>query len=162
MHFERFFGDINARYSARISRASRLRRVPPCRACGANKKTAEEETEEALSSEVLGEIFGEGGELSVKMKGKITEFEFTSEPVSEEVLETMRTVYGNYIEEIESYSVTYTVELSYEVSMKAGEDSDAALDASGEQTIEDQKQSGYVYKIDGKWYIAISPASESA
>lgn len=127
-----------------------------------DKKTAEEETEEALSSEVLGEIFGEGGELSVKMKGKITEFEFSSEPVSEDVLEAMRAVYGDYIEEIASYSVTYTVELSYDVSMKAGEGSDASLDASGERTLEDQKQSGYVYKIDGKWYIEIVLAGESA
>ena len=127
-----------------------------------DKKRAEEETEEALSSEILGEILGEGGELSLKMKGKLTEFEFTSDTVSDDVLEAMRAVYGDYIEEIASYSVTYTVELSYEVSMKAGEGSDAALDASGERTLEDQKQSGYVYKIDGKWYIEIVPAGESA
>ena len=107
-----------------------------------DKDTYKEQLEKEMSE-------SEDGAISVS--GSVTKFEFSSEPVSDEELETVKAAYpGIEIEAAEKYTVTYSADVKVTITLgNVSTDTDAS--------VADEETDGIVYKVAGNWYAGIVP-----
>ncbi|HIW04344.1 MAG TPA: hypothetical protein H9692_06460 [Firmicutes bacterium] len=113
--------------------------------------------EDSKDRETLKKMFnerlGEMGEISSNIK--ITKFECTVTDVTDEELETIKATYeGIDVQAASNCEYTASIEGTIKVSV-------GGVENEQDVSVEDEKGSVTVYKVGGKWYMAIIPAGQT-
>lgn len=109
-----------------------------------DRDTLKKQYDEELSGE--GEITG---------NVKITKFDCTVTDVTDEELETIKATYeGIDVQAVSKCEFTFSIEGTVKVSV-------GGVENEKDVSVEDEKGSLTVYKVGGKWYMAIIPAGQT-
>ena len=114
----------------------------------------EDEADRAEEKELAEKELEEMGEFEISIK--ITKFEFKEEETTDDELKAAQEKYaGIDIEEICNFSFVFSAEFSMTVTVEGVEE-------TIEDSVTDENVDGTVYKIGGKWYVAIETADDGA